>query len=107
MSAITIKNIFNKKIYTSTDNENILMSIQSNNIDWMHACGAKGRCTTCKFIIVNGHNNISTETDIEVKYRELNKLSENERLACQCTAVDDITILVPESGKMPHMKYSD
>ncbi|MDH5475322.1 MAG: (2Fe-2S)-binding protein [Cyclobacteriaceae bacterium] len=107
MPKITIKNLFNKTIITSSSNHNIFASIQKENIDWMHACGAKGRCTTCKFIVLDGLENISSETDKEIKFRNLNKLALNERLACQCSAIDDITILVPENGKMPHMKYSE
>ena len=64
MPKITIKNLFDKEINTST-NKNIFVAIQENNIDWMHACGTKGRCTTCKFTVVNGHDKISGKNEVE------------------------------------------
>ena len=106
MPKIIIKNLFDKEINTST-NKNIFAAIQENNIDWMHACGTKGRCTTCKFTVVNGNDNISSKNEVEEKFTQENKLSNNERLACQCNILDDITILVPEKSKMPHIKYSN
>ena len=107
MTKITIKNLFNKTIYTTSKIDSIFTVIQKENIDWMHACGAKGKCTTCKFVVVEGAENISASSEAEQKYLETDRLKKNERLACQCSAIDDISILVPESSKMPHMNYSN
>lgn len=107
MAKITVKNLFNKTFNASLGSGTIFNALQEERIDWMHACGTKGRCTTCKFIVVEGSANISPKSEAELKFETLNRLGENERLACQCSAIDDITILVPESSKMPHINYSN
>ena len=107
MAKITVRNLFNKTITASLEGGTIFSALQEEKIDWMHACGTKGRCTTCKFIVVKGSSNISPKNDVELKFEAMNRLEENERLACQCSALDDITILVPESSKMPHINYSN
>jgi 2Fe-2S ferredoxin len=72
----------------------------------MHACGGKGRCTTCKMIVVQGMKNLTPLTQDEVKYRNLGQLAENERLACQTKALGFCLIRVPDESKMPHMGYT-
>lgn len=107
MPKITIKNLFNKSLSTNNNTSTVLSIIHENYIDWMHTCGAKGRCTTCKMIVIKGMNNLSNQSADELKYKELNMLTDNERLACQCTLSGDVLIAVPEENKMPHMQYSE
>ena len=106
MPTITIKNLDNKSIIYTDTNQSVLSILHENNIDWMHACGKKGRCTTCKMIVHVGLDNITDVTEFEKKYKLRGQLSANERLTCQCQALDDIVISVPESSKMPHINYS-
>ncbi len=84
----------------------ILALLQAERVDWMHACGGKGRCTTCKFTIVSGAEYLSPVTHHELRYRQQGLLRDNERLACQVRTVDDLVIRVPEEGKLPHIKYN-
>ena len=107
MPKIQITNLFNKTVFAQPADNSIFDAFQNEQVDWMHACGTKGRCTTCKFVVIDGANNISPENEVELNYRKQGKLKDNERLACQCKAVDDITIAVPEIGKMPHINYSN
>ncbi|MTI19442.1 (2Fe-2S)-binding protein [Fulvivirga sp. RKSG066] len=107
MPEITISNLFQKSLKTNEKDKPILKILHENSIDWMHACGGKGRCTTCKMIVEEGIKNISLESDFETKLRKLGALKSNERLACQCTLQGDIRVAVPEKSKLPHMQYSD
>jgi ferredoxin, 2Fe-2S len=107
MPRIVIQNLENLVICSDTTESKVIELIHENGIDWMHACGKKGRCTTCKMIIVEGNENLSEETDRELFYRSLNRLASNERLACQSSLLNgSITIRVAEMNKFPHMKYS-
>lgn len=72
----------------------------------MHACGAKGNCTTCKFKVTKGAENVIELTDSEIKFKNAGRLEAGERLACQAIAEDSIEIEVPEKCKLPHMDYS-
>jgi 2Fe-2S ferredoxin len=107
MPEIHITNLYNRKIISKSREKTALQLIHENFIDWMHACGKKGRCTSCKMIVLEGQENLSELTEPEIKYREQGRLAENERLSCQAKVLGDIKIKVAEINKFPHMDYSD
>ena len=109
MPKIIVTNLFNKVISFDKNNENpvsVLALLQKNRIDWMHACGAKGNCTTCKFQVIEGIDHLKPLTKPEKRYVQTNKLLKNQRLACQAIPFADIKIAVPEQYKLPHISYS-
>ncbi len=103
---IKIENLDNREIESDDKTKPLLKHLHANHIDWLHACGAKGRCTTCKVIVVSGADALSTPSRFEEKYFEIGGLKEGERLACQVLVEGDIVIRVPEEGKLPHIAYS-
>ncbi|MEY4929787.1 MAG: hypothetical protein RI909_511 [Bacteroidota bacterium] len=106
MVKIVIENLAQKELLEVDPSKSILRVVQDHSIDWMHACGGKGRCTTCKMMVVEGMDQLSRLTPAELKYRDLDQLAENERLACQARALGSCRIRVPDESKMPHMKYT-
>lgn len=106
MVKIVIENLAQKELSEVDSSNSILKEVQAHFVDWMHACGGKGRCTTCKMIVVEGMDQLSRLTPAELKYRALGQLAENERLACQTRALGSCRIRVPDESKMPHMKYT-
>ena len=106
MVTILIENL-DKAIQVSDTTRPLLYLLQENYIDWMHACGGKGRCTTCKAIVLDGHENLGPRTRVEERYAEKGDLLPNERLACQVSVLGNIRIAVPEESKLPHLKYTD
>jgi 2Fe-2S ferredoxin len=106
MVKITIENLAQKEIAASNRENSIIKLIHSEGIDWMHACGTKGRCTTCKMIVVKGAEHLSPLTAAEISYRKTGMLLSNERLACQAKTSGDIVIRVPEEYKLPHLTYT-
>ena len=107
MVKIVIENLAQKEVPVIDSSKSLLQLVQSNFIDWMHACGGKGRCTTCKVIVIDGMENLSLPTSAEMNYRNLGQLADNERLACQVRAHNDCRVRVPDESKMPHMIYTD
>jgi 2Fe-2S ferredoxin len=104
---IILENLHSKSIDCKSKKENLLDIILMET-DWMHACGGKGRCTTCKAIFVDGIDSLGDLTKAEQKYASMGKLNFNERLACQVSPKQaDLTIRVPESSKLPHINYSE
>lgn len=74
----------------------------------MHACGKKGRCTTCKIIVVAGMENLSPLNEREEIYRKVGRLKPNERLSCQAKILDgELIVRVAEENKLPHLQYSE
>jgi ferredoxin, 2Fe-2S len=106
MVKIVIENLAQKEVFPQGKVNSVLAVLQSNYIDWMHACGGKGRCTTCKMIVVEGAEYLSPPSDAELNYRNRGELASNERLACQTSVVGACTIRVPEETKLPHMTYT-
>jgi len=106
MVKITIENLGQKEIRGQDEEIPALKLIHGEGIDWMHACGGKGRCTTCKMIIVQGGENLTPPTAAELKYRQMGALALNERLACQARLSGDLIIRVAEEYKLPHLHYT-
>lgn len=107
MAQIIIENLFRKTVTFQDHTKSLLQHLHDNGIDWMHACGGKGRCTSCKAIILLGDGNLDPPTAAEQRFSRLGALRANERLGCQVRIRGDVTISVPEEGKLPHLKYSD
>ena len=64
MARIVIRNL-GKYIEVKDFSKSILSHAQEVRIDWMHSCGGKGNCTTCKAIIIHGEENFNTLTPAE------------------------------------------
>lgn len=107
MPKIVIQNLHNKEIFITNEDINLLGAIHENKIDWMHACGGKGRCTTCKVQVLDGMDKFSAESPAELKYREMKRLKADERLSCQCYIKGDVIVKVAPENKFEHLNYSD
>jgi ferredoxin, 2Fe-2S len=108
MPKIVIQNLFNRTVHSEIDERKVIELILENGIDWMHACGKKGRCTTCKIIVVEGEKNLSEMNEVEVDFAKKGRLSHGERLACQSVLLSgEIKVKVAQSNKFPHVQYSD
>ena len=107
MARIMIKNLSNKALEVTDLSKTLLEHFHQHNIDWMHSCGGKGRCTTCKVIIKAGSENFQKLTRAEQKYRQEGALGSQERLACQAKISGNIIIISPKEYHLPHLSYSD
>lgn len=107
MVKIVIENLAQKEVSAIGSGTSVLKLVQANYIDWMHACGGKGRCTTCKFEIVEGGDQLSPLSAAELSYRDKGELGDTERLACQASVLGECRIRIPDESKLPHMTYSD
>ena len=106
MSKLIINNLANTCIPITMPNKSLLKHIQDEYIDWMHACGGKGKCTTCRIHVLEGTENISPLSAAEMKFKNSGRLTDTERLTCQSYAYGDIIAEVPPACKLPHIKYS-
>lgn len=106
MATITIRNLFDRTI-EAVPEKSLLKHFQDIRLDWMHACGGKGRCTTCKVIVLSGAENLSQLTPAEIRYKNMKALADGERLSCQVRPLGDIVVRVPEEYKLPHLTYSE
>jgi 2Fe-2S ferredoxin len=107
MASIMIENLFKKTFRVTNHSKTLLQHFQDQNLDWMQACGAKGRCTTCMVIVKSGSEHLQDPTTAEQKYRQEGLLQPFERLACQAKINGDVVVKVPKEYQLPHVVYSE
>ena len=106
MAKLNVQNLGSLTVNVSAP-QTVLQAIQATGLDWMFACGAKGRCTTCRVEVISGMENLSPETAPELKYREAGRLKKTERLTCQVTVLEgEVLVKVPKPVQLPHLKYN-
>lgn len=106
MPNVVIANLQSKSIHCEGKRERLL-DILLSETDYMHACGGKGKCTSCKAKIISGMDQITERTVSEEQYLKLNKLRSDERLTCQTQVFGDIILNVPKETQLPHLTYSE
>ena len=105
MALLTIENLHGAAVPVPAG-ATLLAALQAAGHDWMHACGAKGRCTTCRVQVRAGLENLSPPTDAELRYRAAGRLLPHERLTCQAQLpAGEVTGRVPDATKLPHVRY--
>ena len=107
MPVIIIQNLRNKTIDFLNQNLTLLDILHGEGVDWMHSCGGKGNCTSCKFKIIRGGEYLNDKTFSEITFEKQNLLGSDERLACQVKVNSDLIIMAPNEFKLPHINYSD
>ena len=84
----------------------LLQALQAAGHDWLHACGAKGRCTTCRLEVTAGAEWLTPDTAAEARYRAAGRLLPAERLTCQARLAEGhVRGRVPEATQLPHVRY--
>ena len=113
MVKIVIENLGQKEVVTTDFNKSVLQHLHGHFIDWMHACGGKGRCTSCKMKVIHGMEHLTPASPAEKKYALEGQLQSDERLACQVRVrmaigmgTSTLAIRVPEDSKLPHVTYT-
>lgn len=108
MPQLLIENLENRLLKTDKTTGKVIELIHENGIDWMHACGKKGRCTTCKLIITSGMENLSEPSEHEIRFFRQGRLSSRERLTCQAVLCQgEVVGRVADINKFPHLLYSE
>jgi 2Fe-2S ferredoxin len=104
---LVIQNLHNKVLEESLQAKTILKMAQEHRIDWMHACGGKGRCTTCRVKVLQGMEGLAELTAAEQKYRDIGRLQADERLSCQALVHGRVVVQIPDACKFPQVSYSE
>ncbi|WP_426490291.1 2Fe-2S iron-sulfur cluster-binding protein [Hymenobacter sp. 102] len=105
MPTLLIENLPSGAI-TAPSGATLLAAIQAAGHDWLHACGARGRCTTCRVQVLGGFDLLTPLTAAELRYREAGRLLPDERLTCQARLSEGfVTARVPQATQLPHVQY--
>lgn len=106
MPDVTIKNLGSKTIHCDSKTERLL-DILLREVDWMHACGMKGRCTTCRVDVISGAEALGEITEAEQRFINLGRLNRGSRLSCQAILQGDVVIKAPVLYQLPHQIYNE
>ncbi len=79
--------LINEKSFEIIEDQTILQASLEAGIPHYHACGGKARCSTCRIIVQEGEQYLSSPNKAELKLREQKKFPENVRLACQTKVI--------------------
>ncbi len=71
--------------------ETILAADLRESIPHAHACGGKGKCTTCRIAIVEGLENCPPRNEVEASSAAKLRFAAQIRLACQTRPTGDLT----------------
>lgn len=83
-----------KTIYASPDST-ILDAILKAQINHIHVCGGKARCTTCRVYVLDGLSNCMPRNEQEKLLAEQMKFPQDIRIACQTKISGNITVRRP------------
>ena len=107
MALLTIENLSGATVAVPAG-ATLLAALHAAGHDWMHACGAKGRCTTCRLEVRTGLESLSPPTDAELRYRAAGRLLPHERLTCQARLpAGHVSGRVPAATQLPHQQYRE
>ncbi|HEX8349106.1 MAG TPA: 2Fe-2S iron-sulfur cluster-binding protein [Hymenobacter sp.] len=105
MPILIVQNVPGAELSVTTGTT-LLAALQAAGHDWLHACGAKGRCTTCRLEVLEGLDHLTPLTEAELRYRAAGRLLAHERLTCQARLHTGTVVgRVPEATKLPHVRY--
>ena len=108
MALLTILNLPGALLIEVSTVQTLLAALQGAGFDWLHACGAKGRCTTCRMQVTDGMEYLTSLTAAELRYRAASRLRDDERLTCQARLpAGQVRGRVPEATQLPHVRYED
>ena len=107
MPKLTVQNLAQLQVKIAPG-QTLLKALQAHGHDWMHACGAKGRCTTCRLQVRAGLENLSPLSAAELRYQAAGRLLSDERLTCQTWLLTgDAAGRVPDATQLPHVRYRE
>ncbi|OUJ73873.1 2Fe-2S iron-sulfur cluster-binding protein [Hymenobacter crusticola] len=106
MPTLLIENLPGGTVSVAKDST-LLKALQASGHDWLHACGGKGRCTTCRLEVIEGLAHLTPPTDAELRYQAAGRLLAHERLTCQTRLLEGtVRGRVPRATQLPHVQYS-
>lgn len=86
-------NFESEKIIENVEEGKTILEIAlENEIPHTHACGGKGKCSTCRVLILSGLSQLSPRTKAEELMSQKKGLEENIRLACQTRVFGDVKL---------------
>lgn len=72
--------------------QSLLQIARSHGVPHVSVCGGKGRCSTCRVLILDGAAHVPPRNEIEATLAQAKGLSPEIRLACQTRVTGDVRL---------------
>lgn len=72
-----------ERLVEVSKDQTILDASLQAGIPHYHACGGRGKCSTCRVLVLGGNRNLTPENEIELHLRKSFDIPSTVRLACQ------------------------
>jgi len=72
--------------------DNLMESLLNAQIPVASSCHGDGVCTKCRMKIIKGKENLSPETDFEIRLKKQQEVQKDLRISCQTKVLGDITV---------------
>ncbi|MBC7449212.1 MAG: (2Fe-2S)-binding protein [Hymenobacteraceae bacterium] len=111
MASLLVENLASPAPVPIRPGQSLLDALQAAGLDWAHACGGRGRCTTCQLRLTAGAEFLEPDTTAEARYRAAGQLPAGHRLTCQGRLTANVPPgaelrgVVPPEGRLPHVIY--
>jgi adenylate cyclase len=98
-AGVTIRYLGHGEI-RSTPGQTLLEVSRSNGIPHPSSCGGRGRCSSCRVLVLNGQDSLPKPVGVEQRMLERIRAPVNVRLACQIRPTSDINVRVLMEGAL-------
>lgn len=82
----------NKAPLYATDGSNLMEKLLTSHIPVASSCNGDGICGKCKVKIIEGVENLTAPSDLEINTLERNQVETGSRLSCQLKLTHDLKI---------------
>ncbi|MES3039250.1 MAG: 2Fe-2S iron-sulfur cluster-binding protein [Bdellovibrionota bacterium] len=74
----------------------LLQNLLAKKIDLEASCGGNGTCGTCKVKVIEGAENLTGPTELEIEFRADRGFGADERLSCQAHCDGPVRLSIPQ-----------
>jgi 2Fe-2S ferredoxin len=82
----------NSQVLEVSERLSLMDALTEAGIPVASSCGGNGVCNKCLVKILEGRENLSPETDLELDMRDIHGFEKNQRMSCQTHVLGDIKI---------------
>jgi adenylate cyclase len=76
----------------SESGQSLLQVSREHGVPHVSVCGGKGRCSTCRVVVLQGEASVPARNDVEAALAETKGLADDVRLACQTCVSGDVHV---------------
>jgi adenylate cyclase len=74
------------------ENETVLDVARRSGVPLGNACGGVGVCTRCRVTVLAGAENLTPQTEVEIRFGRSRGFADDERMACQAVVLGECEV---------------